>query len=356
LFALSSLDFARQSDFMDQLLQPGRFSIQYRGQARGRDYEAWREGICRGFCRLDVGPAGDDDIDCGNDFASVHSLALATPRGSSARFARTRDLMQDGCDDFVLISASHGRIRVTQKNQTIELSKGQMCLTEMNVEGAAELTPAGSFTTARIPRNMLLQVSPRAETQVARPLANDSVLRAMIDRYFALCNDLAVELDAPGQRAAAQHFVDLVGLLLGGGAGQEDLLRQRGYSAARLDVMKVQVIDNLHRSGLTIERIAQSNGISARHAQRLFAQSGQTFSEFVLDQRLATARHLLIAASNRHRRISDIAYESGFSDLSYFNRTFKRRFGATPSDIQAGHVAAVASADDESAHRSNRKG
>lgn len=327
---------------MNEVLQPSRFSIQYRGAASGPDYEAWREGVCRGFCRLDVGPAGDGYIDCGNDFASVHSLALATPSGSSARFARTRDLIQDGCDDLVLISASRGRIRVTQRNETIELSKGQMCLAEMNVEGAAELTPAGSFTTARIPRQLLLQASRRAEDQVGRPLVHDAALRSMIDRYFVLCNDLAVGLDAQGQKTSAQHLVDLVGLLLGGDAEQQDLLTQRGYSAARLEVMKVEVIDNLHRSNLTIERIAQSNGISVRQAQRLFARSGQTFSEFVLDRRLSLAYRLLMAAPNRHRKISDIAYQCGFSDLSYFNRTFKMQFGATPSDIRASGIAGAA--------------
>lgn len=332
----------------DQVQQPNRFSIQYRGAARGAGYEAWREGICRGFCRLDVGPAAADYIDCGNDFVSLHSLALATPSGSSARFARTRDLMRDGCDDFVLISALRGRIRVTQKSETIELANGQMCLAEMNVEGAAELTPAGSFTTVRIPRQLLLQVSPCAEAQVARPLAHDAALRSMIDRYFSLCNDLAAGLDAPGRKLAAQHLVDLVGLLVGG--EQEDLLTQRGYSAARLDVMKVQVLDNLHRSSLTIERIAQSNGISARQAQRLFARSGQTFSEFVLDQRLSLAHQLLAAAPNRDRKISDIAYESGFSDLSYFNRSFKRRFGATPSDVRASGVAAASAPAPSSRH------
>jgi AraC-like DNA-binding protein len=296
-----------QNIFMDQV-QANRFSIQYRGVAIGRDYEAWREGICRGFCRLDVGPAEDDTIDCGNDFASLGSLSLAIPRGSSARFARTRELVQDGCDDFVLISASRGQTRVTQKNQVIELSKGQMCLSEMNVEGTADLTSAGSFTTVRIPRRLLLQVSPYAESQLARTLAHDAPLRAMIDRYFALCNDLAAELDAPGQNAAAQHLVDLVGLLLGSSAEQEHL---------------------------TIEGIAHRNGISARQAQRLFARSGQTFSEFVLDQRLSRARRLLLSPSSGHRKISDVAYACGFSDLSYFNRTFKRRFGATPSCMQS---------------------
>jgi AraC-like DNA-binding protein len=31
------------------------------------------------------------------------------------------------------------------------------------------------------------------------------------------------------------------------------------------------------------------------------------------------------------RRISEIAFECGFNDLSYFNRCFRRRFGLTPS-------------------------
>jgi len=30
-----------------------------------------------------------------------------------------------------------------------------------------------------------------------------------------------------------------------------------------------------------------------------------------------------------------IAFEVGFGDLSYFNRTFKRLYGATPSEIRA---------------------
>ena len=32
--------------------------------------------------------------------------------------------------------------------------------------------------------------------------------------------------------------------------------------------------------------------------------------------------------------ITEIAYEAGFSDLSYFNRAFRRAHGATPSDIR----------------------
>jgi AraC-like DNA-binding protein len=34
------------------------------------------------------------------------------------------------------------------------------------------------------------------------------------------------------------------------------------------------------------------------------------------------------------RPISAIAYDVGFRDLSYFNRTFRRRYGTTPTDAR----------------------
>ena len=33
--------------------------------------------------------------------------------------------------------------------------------------------------------------------------------------------------------------------------------------------------------------------------------------------------------------ISTIAFDVGFGDLSYFNNSFRRRFGDTPSDVRA---------------------
>ncbi len=318
---------------MRETLFSNRFSIFHRGPAKGPDYDSWREGICRGFCRLDVGPAEDDFIDCRNDFALMDCVAMATPAGRSARFARTRDLLADDCDDLVLISASHGKVRVTQGRKTIDLQAGQMCLTEMNVVGAADLTSLGAFKTTRFPRRILLQVSRSAETQLARPLGHDRGMSALIDRYFELCNEVAGDLDPLGQKAAALHLIDLVGLLLGTSAEQKDLIGQRGLTAARLDLLKAYILKNLEDGTLSVETTARANALSERQIQRLFALSGATFSEFVLEQRLLSARHRLQSAVGRQRKVSDIAFAAGFNDLSYFNRTFRKRFGLTPSEL-----------------------
>ena len=52
---------------------------------------------------------------------------------------------------------------------------------------------------------------------------------------------------------------------------------------------------------------------------------------FVLDRRLALAYRTLRQPRSATRTISSIAYDTGFGDLSYFNRTFRRRYGITPS-------------------------
>jgi AraC-like DNA-binding protein len=313
---------------------PNRFSIYHRGFPKGSSYEAWRESICRGFCRLDVGPAERDFIDCHNEFTLLHTVTIATPTGRSARFARTRDLLDDGCDDLVLISATRGKVRITQRNKEIDLTAGQMCLTEMNVVGTADLNKTGDFTTTRFPRRLLLQVAPSAETQLARPLGHDRALSTMIERYLTLCNDVAGGLDLLGQKAAAQHLIDLVGLLLGSNAVRKDLHGQDGFSTVRLDLMKADVLINLHKGDLTIKSVAKAIGLSGRQAQRLFASFGTTFSEYVLEQRLLLARGLLLHEAGHHRKISDIAYAAGFNDLSYFHRSFRKRFGVSPSDMR----------------------
>ena len=173
-----------------------------------------------------------------------------------------------------------------------------------------------------------------AETQLARPLGHDRTLNTMIDRYFRLCHDVAGDLDILGQKAAEQHLTDLVGLLLET-RGRKDVIDPDESSAGRLNFIKADVLRNLDRDDLTIESVAKANAVSARQAQRLFASSGTTFSEFVLEQRLLLARRLLLHEQSRDRKVSDIAYTVGFNDLSYFHKSFRRRFGVSPADMRA---------------------
>ena len=52
------------------------------------------------------------------------------------------------------------------------------------------------------------------------------------------------------------------------------------------------------------------------------------FAEFLSDLRLRRAQELL---KNNELTINDIAQRCGYSDIAYFSRCFKNRFGVSPS-------------------------
>jgi len=85
---------------------------------------------------------------------------------------------------------------------------------------------------------------------------------------------------------------------------------------------------------ITIEQAAKSACLSQGYFSKLFKQStGLTFGEYLAKTRVARARTLLRTTG---RRISEIAYESGFESIPHFNRMFKRFTGVTPRQMRTG--------------------
>jgi len=85
---------------------------------------------------------------------------------------------------------------------------------------------------------------------------------------------------------------------------------------------------------LAVADVAALHGVTPRYVHKLFESEGTTFTQFILSQRLDRAHRMLRDQRFATRSISSIAYDVGFGDLSYFNRTFRRHYNVTPSDIR----------------------
>ncbi len=98
---------------------------------------------------------------------------------------------------------------------------------------------------------------------------------------------------------------------------------------AALAAMEAHIAEPLERGAL-----AARAGVSLRQLERLFAQHiGQTIGQQYLGLRLDAARRLL-----RETGLSrlDVAVACGFSDVSHFSRSFRRRFGQSPLQARSG--------------------
>ncbi len=80
---------------------------------------------------------------------------------------------------------------------------------------------------------------------------------------------------------------------------------------------------------LTLAEVSQKCFMSKYHFTRVFKKvSGQTFKEYHNEKRIEKAKLLL---SGSPLRITEVCYEVGYNDISYFNRIFRRYVGMTPS-------------------------
>jgi AraC-like DNA-binding protein len=105
----------------------------------------------------------------------------------------------------------------------------------------------------------------------------------------------------------------------------------RSARAARLAAVKADIEKQLTDGSPTVATPAARHRISARYLHKLFEDEEMTYSRFILDRRLALAYRTQRQPRSASRTISSIANDAGFGDLYYFNRTFRRRYGITPS-------------------------
>lgn len=96
--------------------------------------------------------------------------------------------------------------------------------------------------------------------------------------------------------------------------------------------LKTVITNNLSDSEFSGEMIGKHFGVSRTALyHKVKALTGQAISEYIRSVRLEVA-YKLIRAGNLN--LSEIAYETGFSSLSHFSRTFKKAYRKAPSEIQ----------------------
>jgi AraC-like DNA-binding protein len=168
-----------------------------------------------------------------------------------------------------------------------------------------------------------------------RPIpVNTEPLRLLV-HYGTMLKEENIASAPDVQNTVANHLQDLAVLAIGATRDAAVVAGSRGVPAARLRAIKADVVKNLTDRQLSIDTVAQRHGITPRYVSMLFDGDATTFSEFVLVQRLNRAHRMLTDLRFSHRTISSVAFDVGFGDLSYFNRAFRRLYGATPSDVRA---------------------
>ena len=95
--------------------------------------------------------------------------------------------------------------------------------------------------------------------------------------------------------------------------------------------MKLLIKDALPSGIPSIVQVAEHMGMSNRTLTRRLAENGVTFRDLIKATQEEESKKLL---AKEGLSIADIAFQTGFSEQSAFNRAFKRWTGLSPMEYK----------------------
>jgi AraC-like DNA-binding protein len=296
-----------------------------------------REVYGRTVVRLDLEPVPEVPLRFDLRAWVMPELVVSSATCSPLTVRRTPALMADGNDGVRLLKLSSctKALHVSQLGREHATRAGEAVLLS-NADGyTGHFSRMWRYLLVSVPRPVLAKLVPKLEDAFVRPIPRNSEALRLLTRYLGVLEE-GPELQSPEVcHAFVSHVHDLLALTLGASRDAAEIANGRGVRAARLRTLKADILRNLSREGFSVEEIAKHLGVTPRYVQKLFESEGITFSEFLLDQRLASVHRMLRNPRFNALSITAVAFEAGFSDLSHFNRSFRRRYGESPSDVRA---------------------
>ncbi len=251
---------------------------------------------------------------------------------------RSRPHLVDGNGDLMLRVHLSGGAVLFGRGRELILHPGDATLT--TTADVVAMIPHRGFHL-RLPRAALAPLVTNIDDALWRLIPCGTGALKLLMNYVGILGDDEALATPDLRRLVVTQIHDLAALAIGATRDAAAVAEGGGVRAARLRAVKSDIVARLGDCTLTITAVAQRQRATTRYIHKLFESEGITYSEFVLGQRLLRVHRTLSDPRFAGRPISTIAFEAGFGDLSYFNHAFRRRYGATPSEVrrQARHEA-----------------
>lgn len=289
----------------------------------------WRQIVADAFVPVTVSPQdpyeeGFASEVGGRRIGDVHLMGLNSQRQVVER--TPSHIAAHPGDLYFLNAPVHGSGSAQQFGRVASAGSDSFVVVDSDQPFRLEFGATFSQFTLVIPKPLLdpLLVVPGVGVGVG--IKADAGAGALVTALLRGLAEHSDELTPRQARAATDHLLGLVAMALAGAAAP--VLDARA-------LLLQQAIDEAERSlgdpDLTAHTLAARLCISTSYLTKLFAARGLSFGRWLLGRRLDRAWAELAPGASDGRTITDVAFACGFRDSAHFARTFRARFGTTPS-------------------------
>lgn len=304
-----------------------------KAQTTGRQFDYWREELCHTFVELAAERPSDGGFGGVMRQFQVGPVGIVRVTADAHCVARSKaELVQSNNDCYFANLQLSGTAKTSQRDTARSANAGEMVLIDTREPFSVLHEDPFDLICFMLPRG-LLEPELRLRRQDALPFAANGQGRILRSFASAILEEAPGDLESSGMSLAD----NLIGLVAGSinAATAGDAAALGTQQAERLRAVNAYIDANLVNPELTLASAVDRFNLSPRYLQKLFAASGTTFSQTLLNRRLDKVASALGRRDWLGRSITETAFLYGFNDFSYFNRRFRKRFGVSPRDYRA---------------------
>lgn len=318
-------------------------------------FDAWRENIGVFFDLSSTdGETPHSDIHAQIDACNLGETVFGVTRSEAQLFERKARRVAHDDMDHVLVQVFLGGGGLAEGDQRIVA--GDMLIIDMDQPHAMQNTAFENLTLV-LPRELQSVISELLAPLHGKRLSSENpMVRFMGEHMQALWNTVP-DMDLLQAGGALQGTLGL----LEGWLSQDGHLPQensRDVSSALGKSIRRYIERHLSET-LSPQELATTFRISRTQIYRIF-EADEGVTRYIWERRMLRSLRMLSQPVFAHLAIGTIAFECGFSRESHFSRSFKSRFGQSPSQLRAqalgmqnGKDSLLSSSSDETAHFSD---
>jgi len=300
-------------------------------------FSLWQDLFTARYGAVEMSRPEDRKFAMRCEFGLFNDIVLGRFEGTCNRAARTPHAVKsDGNDAFVFVLNRHpSRMLLAQNGQEVLLKPLGAGLVTNAEPGEFLGDPHNAWNALTLPSARLRELVPHPEDHLAMPLDPNNASLLLLRQYV----DIVAAFDGVENEPALADYIgrtvsDLIALILSANGRATETALMRGLRLARVETILADIRAGFADPKYSPSSVAMKLGVSVRYVQDLLHETGVSFTERVMELRLQKARQMLECGDHGNRPITDIAFAAGFGDISHFNRCFRGRFGASPTQYR----------------------
>lgn len=294
----------------------------------------WHDLVCAHFIRLECASPRRGNFSGHINFQSFGDLDISLMQADEMHVRRNRKTIGLSGEEFFIIPIQgSSRTFGEQDGREFNLRPGDFAIFDSTRPYRASLLSRWQHCLLRVPRTLLKQKLGSIESLTGIRIPGDRGMGRIASVFLRSLPDELEHVDHSTGLRLSGTAVDLIAMAVAENFGLRPELSST-RTAHKMRAMNF-VEANLMREDLSVAMLAKGLKLSPRYLNYLFENEELSLGRYISNWRLEQCRTALADTRSRGQTIAELAYQSGFSDMSHFSRAFRRRFGLSPREYRA---------------------